>query len=163
MKKSGIVNILFCGIGGQGVLAAAEVCSIAAMRAGFHVKKSEVHGMAQRGGSVESHVRFGAHVYSPLIPLAHADYLVPFFKAEHDRLLPFLKKGGVDLCKELQHAHTILTDTRYLNSYLLGVLSSRVPIDVAHWMTALELIFGNKSIDENKRVFLEARNSADKL
>ena len=58
------INILFCGTGGQGVLKAAEVCGWAAVYAGLHAKKSEVHGMAQRGGSVESHVRFGKEVIS---------------------------------------------------------------------------------------------------
>ncbi len=59
-RKTGTVNILFCGTGGQGVLSAAEICGWAALFAGCHVKKSEVHGMAQRGGSVESHLRFGS-------------------------------------------------------------------------------------------------------
>lgn len=57
MLKSTTINILFCGIGGQGVLTASEICGQAAMFEGYHVKKSEVHGMAQRGGSVESHLR----------------------------------------------------------------------------------------------------------
>ena len=60
-------NITFGGTGGQGILKAAEICGWAAMFAGYHVKKSEVHGMAQRGGSVESHVRFGKKVFSPIV------------------------------------------------------------------------------------------------
>ena len=77
-------NILFCGIGGQGVLKASEVCGLAAIYDGYNAKKSEVHGMSQRGGSVESHLRFGSEVYSPLIPEGSADFLVSFFKDEHD-------------------------------------------------------------------------------
>jgi Pyruvate/2-oxoacid:ferredoxin oxidoreductase gamma subunit len=68
-------NILFCGTGGQGVLKASEVCGVAAMLSGYHVRKSEVHGMAQRGGSVESHLRFGRSVESPLIKPGQADFL----------------------------------------------------------------------------------------
>ena len=65
-------NVLFCGVGGQGVLTAAEICGIAAMEAGFHVKKSEVHGMAQRGGSVLSTVKVGAF-HGPLIAPGEAE------------------------------------------------------------------------------------------
>jgi len=71
-------SITFGGVGGQGILKASEICGWAAMYAGYHVKKSEVHGMAQRGGSVESHLRFGKKVYSPLIPAGSADFLVCF-------------------------------------------------------------------------------------
>ena len=62
MKTSG--NILLCGVGGQGILLASEIISEAAARAGYDVKKSEIHGMSQRGGSVNSHVRFGERVQS---------------------------------------------------------------------------------------------------
>ena len=73
------INILFCGTGGQGILTAAEVVALAAMYDGYHVKKSEVHGMAQRGGSVESHVRIGKKVFSPIIECGKADYLLSVF------------------------------------------------------------------------------------
>ena len=75
-----VYSITFGGIGGQGILKASEICSWAALYAGYHVKKSEVHGMSQRGGSVESHVRFGKRVYSPLVPAGGADVLVCFHK-----------------------------------------------------------------------------------
>ena len=65
MKQSG--NILFSGVGGQGILLASELTAHAQLAAGFDVKKSEVHGMAQRGGSVEAHLRYGEKIYSPLI------------------------------------------------------------------------------------------------
>ncbi|HIJ80895.1 MAG TPA: indolepyruvate oxidoreductase subunit beta, partial [Desulfuromonadales bacterium] len=60
-----ITNILLVGVGGQGILLASEILSEAAMQAGFDVKKSEIHGMSQRGGSVVSHVRYGTRVFSP--------------------------------------------------------------------------------------------------
>ncbi|MCI0468699.1 MAG: 2-oxoacid:acceptor oxidoreductase family protein, partial [Nitrospirae bacterium] len=65
MKKKG--NIIFCGVGGQGILLASEITSAVLIKAGFDVKKSEVHGMAQRGGTVSAHLRYGEKVYSPLI------------------------------------------------------------------------------------------------
>ncbi|MEO0295523.1 MAG: 2-oxoacid:acceptor oxidoreductase family protein, partial [candidate division WOR-3 bacterium] len=60
-------NIIICGVGGQGILLASEIIALTAMESGFDVKKSEVHGMSQRGGSVFSHVRIGEKVYSPII------------------------------------------------------------------------------------------------
>ena len=86
------INILFCGTGGQGILTAAEIVGLAAMYDGHHVKKSEVHGMAQRGGSVESHLRFGKEVFSPIIECGKADFLLSFEKGEHERMKFMLKK-----------------------------------------------------------------------
>ncbi|MFH0765883.1 MAG: indolepyruvate oxidoreductase subunit beta [Calditrichota bacterium] len=77
-----IINILIVGVGGQGVILASELLSEAAMAAGYDAKKSEVHGMAQRGGVVSSHVRFGPKVYSPLIPSGSADVVLAFEAAE---------------------------------------------------------------------------------
>jgi indolepyruvate ferredoxin oxidoreductase beta subunit len=90
MKKSG--NILFCGVGGQGILLASELTAEALLAQGFDVKKSEVHGMAQRGGSVEAHLRYGGKVYSPLIEPAGADLLLAFEIMESLRYLPYLHK-----------------------------------------------------------------------
>ena len=78
----GVTNVVFCGVGGQGVLLASEVLAQVALESGLDVKKSEVHGMAQRGGSVFSHVRFGEKVYSPVIPLGEAHLLVAFEELE---------------------------------------------------------------------------------
>ena len=68
--SSDVKNIFLAGVGGQGTLLASEILSETLMTAGYDVKKSEVHGMSQRGGSVTSHVRYGKRVYSPLIPEA---------------------------------------------------------------------------------------------
>jgi indolepyruvate ferredoxin oxidoreductase beta subunit len=157
MKKSLITNILFCGIGGQGVLSASEVCGWAALYQGYHVKKSEVHGMAQRGGSVESHLRFGKKVFSPLVPFAQADYLVSFYKDEGVRLKGFLKKKGTDLSEYLACSHKCLEDKKYLNTYLVGVLSRHLSIGEECWVKALEMVFKGKNIEENKKVFFQGR------
>ncbi len=87
-------NILIVGVGGQGVLLASELLCEAAVEAGFDAKKSEVHGMAQRGGVVSSHVRFGKKVFSPLIPEGEADVLLAFEQAEAMRWIYFLKDTG---------------------------------------------------------------------
>ena len=92
MKQSG--NILFSGVGGQGILLASELTAYAQLMAGFDVKKSEVHGMAQRGGSVEAHLRYGERVYSPLIEPGKADILVAFEILEAVRYLPYLHKDS---------------------------------------------------------------------
>jgi len=92
MKEA--VNILIVGVGGQGVLLASEVLSETAMKHGLDVKKSEVHGMSQRGGIVTSHVRIAETVYSPLIQEGTADYLIAFEISEGLRALEWLKSGG---------------------------------------------------------------------
>ena len=88
MKKQG--NILFCGVGGQGILLASEVTAYSLLAAGMEVRKSEVHGMAQRGGSVTAHLRYGEKVYSPLISLGEADLIVAFEMLESVRYLPYM-------------------------------------------------------------------------
>ncbi len=144
-------SVLFCGTGGQGVLKAAEVLGVAAMLQGYHVKKSEVHGMAQRGGSVESHLIFGPVVYSPIIMPGQADFLVCFHAGEGKRLEPFLRKNGVTFLPYLDDAAR-LPDARFVNTYLLGVLSAMLPIEERYWMTAIETVVAKK-IPENKKVF----------
>jgi indolepyruvate ferredoxin oxidoreductase beta subunit len=75
-------SILFAGVGGQGVLLAAEITAMAAVRSGFEVKQTEVHGVSQRGGSVETHVRFGKQVWSPVVTPGKADVVVALEKLE---------------------------------------------------------------------------------
>ncbi|MCL2484635.1 MAG: indolepyruvate oxidoreductase subunit beta [Endomicrobia bacterium] len=153
-----ITNILFCGTGGQGVLTASEIASLAAMYDGFHVKKSEVHGMAQRGGSVESHVRFGENVSSPLMEAGQADFLVPFYKDEHDRLISYLSKDGKDLVDDLEQAHLKCENKKFVNTYMLGRLSKYLNVSEASWLKALEVGFKGRFVEENRKVFLDARN-----
>lgn len=87
-------NILFSGVGGQGILLASEITAYSLLAAGFDAKKSEVHGMAQRGGSVTAQLRYGKKVYSPLIEPGCADILVAFEMMEAARYLPYLHKGS---------------------------------------------------------------------
>ena len=87
-------NIIICGVGGQGTVLAAKVLSQAAISNGERVLSAETIGMAQRGGSVVSHVRIGEDVYSPLVPQGQADVLIAFEAAEAVRNIAFLKQGG---------------------------------------------------------------------
>jgi indolepyruvate ferredoxin oxidoreductase beta subunit len=91
----GITNVLFAGVGGQGIILASKILTKCAFVSGYQVKESELHGMAQRGGSVTSHVRFGDAVYSPLIHRGKADFLVALEQLEGLRYAYFLKPGGV--------------------------------------------------------------------
>ncbi len=99
--SNSITNILLVGVGGQGILLASEILSETFMLAGYDVKKSEIHGMSQRGGSVVSHVRYGDEVYSPIVPEGEGDILFGFEMLETCRYLPLLKKGGAVIANDL--------------------------------------------------------------
>jgi len=133
-----VVNLFFCGVGGQGVLLSSEIAAEVAFRAGFDVKKSEVHGMAQRGGSVTSNVRYGPRVYSPLIPAGTADHLIAYHPEERDRWAHLLSRGGtvVAAWPELEAS---LPDRRTLNIALLGALSRRLWFTEEEWIEAIRL------------------------
>lgn len=89
-----VTSIWISGVGGQGTILASELIAMAALESGLDVKKSEVHGMAQRGGSVVSQVRFGTKVHSPLIAEGDADVLLAFEKVEALRYAPVIKPTG---------------------------------------------------------------------
>lgn len=95
------VNVSLVGVGGQGIILTADILAKTAAIAGFDVKKSEIHGMSQRGGSVTSQVRFGASVASPIIQEGTADVLVAFDKLEALRNAGILAKGGVAFVNDL--------------------------------------------------------------
>jgi indolepyruvate ferredoxin oxidoreductase, beta subunit len=98
--KAETTNILFAGVGGQGIVLASSLLASTCLAAGRDVKQSEVHGMAQRGGSVTSHVRFGDAVHSPTIPAGEADFLVGFELLESVRWLDHLAPDGLPLVNQ---------------------------------------------------------------
>ncbi|MDT8440948.1 MAG: indolepyruvate oxidoreductase subunit beta [Desulfuromonadales bacterium] len=104
MSETSVTNILMAGVGGQGTLLASEILSEVLMLAGHDVKKAEVHGMAQRGGSVVSHVRFGSRVFSPTIPEGEADILFGFELLETCRYLALVKPTGTVVVNNLRIA-----------------------------------------------------------
>jgi indolepyruvate ferredoxin oxidoreductase beta subunit len=87
-------SIVICGVGGQGILLASDILADVCLESGYDVKKSEVHGMSQRGGDVISTVRYGKKVYSPIIGEHSADIILAFEKLEALRNLPYLKSNG---------------------------------------------------------------------
>jgi indolepyruvate ferredoxin oxidoreductase beta subunit len=93
-------NFALVGVGGQGVLLASDIVAEVGVEAGYDVKKSEVHGMAQRGGSVLSQVRWAEKVYAPLVGNGEVDYLISFELLEALRWLQLLRKGGTAIVNE---------------------------------------------------------------
>lgn len=101
MRKK-VSNIVIVGVGGQGILLTSDILSEVAFEEGNDVKKSEVHGMAQRGGSVISEVRFGQKIYSPLVKKGQVDFMVALEKLEALRFVHYLKKQGVLIVNNLK-------------------------------------------------------------
>ncbi|URA09496.1 indolepyruvate oxidoreductase subunit beta [Thermospira aquatica] len=97
-----VKSVVVCGVGGQGIVLASDVLSEVLFRAGYEVKKNEIHGMSQREGSVVSFVRWGDKVFSPVVSQGEADILMAFEYLEGLRYLPFLKKGGIGLISTQQ-------------------------------------------------------------
>lgn len=96
-----VTNVVIAGLGGQGVLKASDILAQVAFHAGNDVKKSELHGMSQRGGSVSSDVRFGAEVLSPMVPPGEADYVVVLSEDQVELNRPLLSRNGTSLTTEL--------------------------------------------------------------
>lgn len=113
------VNILICGVGGQGILLAGELLGDVALRAGYDVKKSEIHGMAQRGGSVVSHIRYGTKIYSPTIKKGDADFIFSFEKMETLRYLNYLKPDGI-----------VIVNNQKISPTNISIKSSDYPEDI---------------------------------
>lgn len=95
-------SILLAGVGGQGILRASDILSLVLIEAGYDAKKSEVHGMAQRGGCVTSHIRYGKKVYSPIAKKGDVNIMVSFEKVETLRYLDFLKPDGAIIINDVQ-------------------------------------------------------------
>lgn len=111
--KNGTTNILIVGVGGQGVLLASEILSEVAKSSGLDAKKSEVHGMSQRGGVVTSHVRFGEKVFSPLIPEGEADAVVAMEIAEGLRWAHEVHAGGAIIANRQRIVPTIVSTGKF--------------------------------------------------
>ncbi len=99
-KEDHCINYLLVGVGGQGTLLASDVLAEVGMKVGYQVKKAEIHGMSQRGGSVVSYVRWGHWVFSPIIEERTADYLIAFEKLEACRTIMHLSRAGIVLVND---------------------------------------------------------------
>ena len=153
-----VTNIVVAGLGGQGVLKVTDILAEALFRSGFDVKKSEVHGMSQRGGSVSSEVRYGQAVCSPMVPLGEADFLAVIDESQVEVARPKLKADGVlitpaDVPKEqLKHP-------KALNTMILGRLAASLPVADEVWRAVLETEFPEKLLDLNWEMFQLGKNA----
>lgn len=107
-----VTNVLVAGVGGQGVILSSELLALAAMADGRDVKQGEFHGVAQRGGAVFSHVRFGDRVHSPLAPRGQVDFLLALERLEALRYAHFVKPGGTLLVNDHQVEPVRMGDDR---------------------------------------------------
>ena len=153
------INIVFAGLGGQGVLRASDITAEAAFLTGFDVKKAEVHGMSQRGGSVSSDVRFGADIKSPMIPAGTADFLVLLDASQKDPNALCRNEKTVVIEPEVIKIES-LPNPKGLNVALLGYLSKMLPeIPEENWQKALENNFPEKLRESNTIAFNVGRET----
>jgi indolepyruvate ferredoxin oxidoreductase beta subunit len=180
-------NILMVGVGGQGIIMASDIVSLAAMYAGLDVKKSEIHGMSQRGGSVSSHIRFGEKVHSPVISQGEADVLFSLEEMETLRWLGFansvsrviclrnrITPQGIDEYPQNLEAELVricpgisfvepgplkdaIGDARFLNVALVGLLSTFTNFEESAWAKAIEEKVPRGTFEGNWKAFLEGK------
>jgi indolepyruvate ferredoxin oxidoreductase beta subunit len=153
-----VTNIVIAGLGGQGVIKASDVLSESAFAAGYDVKKSELHGMSQRGGSVCSDIRFGPTVLSPMVPPGEADYLVVLAVDQVEVNRAQLRPGGVLITPDRVPAGE-LANKKSLNVALLGVLSTYLDIPDQSWLASLNECFPQKLVADNTQAFELGRRS----
>jgi indolepyruvate ferredoxin oxidoreductase, beta subunit len=153
------VNIVLAGLGGQGVLKASDIVADAANHAGFEVKKSEIHGMSQRGGSVTSDVRFGVEVLSPMVPSGEADFLVAL-AADQVEVNGWQLRPGGQLLEPALIAENALRSRKCLNVALLGALSARLAIPEESWREAIRANLPEKLRQMNFEAFQTGREAA---
>ncbi|HVP68651.1 MAG TPA: indolepyruvate oxidoreductase subunit beta [Anaeromyxobacteraceae bacterium] len=154
-----VVNVVFAGLGGQGVIKASDILADAVFRSGFDVKKAEIHGMSQRGGSVTSDVRFGREVFSPMVPAGEADFLVVLAPSEVENNRQVLRAGGVLIPPDLV-AEGSLPNRRSLNVALLGALSHHLSIAEEHWRAAIAAALPERLHEVNFKAFEAGRAAA---
>ncbi len=122
-----ITNILFVGVGGQGTILASNILTKGLLLADYDVKMSEVHGMAQRGGSVSTQIRFGKNVHSPLISLRQADIILSFEKIEAARWLDFLNPDGYLIVNDYEiYPTSVLTGKEKYPEDILNKIKEKV-------------------------------------
>lgn len=147
-----VVNVVIAGLGGQGVLKASDILADAALRAGYDVKKSEIHGMSQRGGSVTSDVRFGATVLSPMVPVGAAHFLVVLTADQLEPNRHYLATDGVLILPDKIDCQQ-LANRKSLNVAMLGLLSRHLSIPSAAWLEAIHHNLPDKLRETNLRAF----------
>lgn len=153
-----VTNVVIAGLGGQGVLKASDILADAAFRAGLDVKKSEIHGMSQRGGAVVSDVRFGREGLSPMVPPGEADYLVVLAPDQVEVHRAQLRPGGILISPDLISENG-LPNPLSLNVALLGRLSTHLDIGEADWLAAIRANLPEKLHEANQTAFAIGRRN----
>ena len=151
-----IINVLFVGIGGQGIIRASDMLTEAAFRLGFDVKKSELHGMSQRGGSVSSDVRFGKKVLSPMVPVGMTDYLVAVSEDQIEVARPYLNDATVIVRPSDLSADD--AKSRMANIAMLGVLNRYLKFPADLWETLIRENFAGPVGEANVLAFRRGAN-----
>lgn len=154
--SNAVTNVVVAGLGGQGVLTCSDMLAEAAFAAGYDVKKAEVHGMSQRGGSVTSDVRFGRRVLSPMAPPGEADYLVVLDDTQVEPARHRLREGGT-LLKASDVDIAALPTGKALNVAMLGMLSSHLSIPMDTWMKAIKARLPAHLHEANEKAFQAGR------
>ena len=156
-----VTNVVIAGLGGQGVLKASDILAEAAFQAGYKVKKAEVHGMSQRGGSVSSDVRFGTDVLSPMVPTGEADFLVALEPSQAEGARHRLRSGAVELTSDSVDLSALATP-KALNVAMLGMLSAFLDIPETSWMEAVRAALPERLHQANADAFQYGRTEGEK-
>jgi indolepyruvate ferredoxin oxidoreductase, beta subunit len=149
-------NVVVAGLGGQGVLKGTDILADAALRAGYDVKKSEIKGMSQRGGSVTGDVRFGQQIFSPMVPEGEADFLLVLEPTQVEPNRYLLRPAGVLITPAAVDTER-LPHKRTLNVALLGALSAHLAIPQDLWLASLRSAFDEAFFEGNQKAFLLGR------
>ncbi|HNT36205.1 MAG TPA: indolepyruvate oxidoreductase subunit beta [bacterium] len=152
MSSQESFQVIFAGVGGQGVLLASEITALVAFEEGLDVKKSEVHGMSQRGGSVVSHVRMGERVFSPLISKGQGDALVAFEASESCRYEAFLKPDAVRIDPS-SISMEALPHPRTANIFIVGCLARLLPFQQRTWEKVISEMVHPNTLEMNLEAF----------
>jgi len=158
MAKHTVTNIVFMGLGGQGVIRASDILADVLFNGGWDVKKAEVHGMSQRGGAVTTDVRFDHEVYSPMVPAGEADYIVLLDPSSESRCERLLRETGRIISANDVHVES-LPHKRCLNVALLGALSLYLPPSASDWEAAIRSNFRPALHEINCRSFQVGRRA----
>jgi indolepyruvate ferredoxin oxidoreductase beta subunit len=134
-------NILIVGVGGQGTLLTSRIVGKVALDAGFDVKLSEVHGMAQRGGSVVTHVRYGEKVNAPLVEIGEADVILSFEKLETSRYAHYLKQGG-----------TIIANVQEIDPMPVVIGAAKYPSGIVEGLQETKEVVAVNALEEAKKL-----------
>jgi len=151
-----VKNIVVAGLGGQGVLKVTDILADALFLCGYDVKKSEVHGMSQRGGSVSSEVRFGDRVASPMVPTGECDILAVLDSTQVEVVKAKMREGGILITPD-DVPKDQLKHPKALNTMILGTIAKHLEVKQEIWDQALASAFPEKLLELNREMFALGR------